>query len=65
VETWTITELGGKVNNPKFHNIVAQTRAAIADLPIDFSRICWGSQCLVLEDSSVWILDNTATWVEI
>ncbi len=62
---WTITKRGGMVVKGLYHEIVAQTRASIATLPTDNTEIAFGSQCLCLEDSSVWILGNNEVWVEI
>jgi hypothetical protein len=62
---WTITKIGGKPNSGLYNEIVAQTRADIAALPTNYDKISFGSQCLCLEDSSVWILDGNNTWKEI
>ena len=41
---------------------VADTRADIASLPTTWAV---GSACLVIEDSSVWILGNDLIWHEL
>lgn len=41
---------------------VADTRADIASLPTTWAV---GSTCLVIEDSSVWILGNDLIWHEL
>lgn len=41
---------------------VADTRADIASLPTTWAV---GSTCLVIEDSSVWILGNDLIWYEL
>lgn len=41
---------------------VADTRADIANLPTTWAV---GSTCLVIEDSSVWILGNDLIWHEL
>ena len=42
--------------------IVADLRSDINDIPTNYSA---GSSCIVLEDSSVWMLGNDKTWHEI
>ena len=42
--------------------IVADTLADIGDLETDFGV---GSDCIVLEDSSVWMLGNDKVWHEL
>lgn len=47
------------------HRIVqftADTRSDIDTLPTDCEQ---GSTCLVIEDSSVWMLNSQKVWVEI
>lgn len=41
---------------------VADTRADIASLPTTWAV---GSTCLIIEDSSVWILGNDLIWHEL
>ena len=41
---------------------VVDTRADVAQLPTKHAA---GSTCLVIEDSSVWMLDSQETWKEI
>ena len=41
---------------------VADTRADIASLPTTWAV---GSTCLVIEDSSVWIIGNDLIWHEL
>ena len=42
--------------------LVADTRADVTQLPTKHAA---GSTCLVIEDSSVWMLDSQETWKEI
>jgi hypothetical protein len=62
---YAITKIGGKVNSGLYNEIVCQNRADISTLPTSYEKISFGSQCLCLEDSSVWILDSENTWREI
>jgi hypothetical protein len=41
---------------------IADERTDIAELPVDDAP---GSSCIVLKDSSVWMLGNDETWHEI
>lgn len=47
---------------PYFAAIVADLLTDIAELPTDFAV---GSTCLVIEDSSLWILGNDKIWHKI
>ena len=42
--------------------IIADTRSDINTIPKTYSA---GSSCIVIEDSSVWMLGNDKTWHEI
>lgn len=44
--------------------IMADERSDIDNLP-DTSEVSMGSNCLVIEDGSVWILNSEDEWVEI
>ena len=52
---------GGNVQSSVVE-VIVDTLAEIADLPTDFGV---GSDCICLEDSSVWMLGNDKTWHEI
>ena len=43
---------------------MADERSDIDNLP-DTSEVSMGSNCLVIEDGSVWILNSEDEWVEI
>lgn len=47
--------------------IVADTLADISDLQIETAEAYYspGSSCIVLEDSSVWMLGNDEIWHEL
>lgn len=47
---------------PYVVEIVLDTRAELTDLPTNFGI---GSDCIVLEDSSVHMLGNDRTWHEL
>lgn len=47
---------------PYVVEIVADTTADVANLPTTYGI---GSDCIVLENSSVWMLGNDQTWHEI
>jgi hypothetical protein len=49
------------ISQPYVCEIVADTRADIEEIPADFAP---GSTCVVLEDTSVWMLGNDAIWHE-
>lgn len=52
---------GGNVQSSVVE-VIVDTLAEIAELPTDFGV---GSDCICLEDSSVWMLGNDKTWHEI
>ncbi len=47
---------------PYYAALVADTNADVDELPTDFAP---GSTCLVIEDSSLWILGNDKIWHKI
>lgn len=47
---------------PYYVALVADTNTDVAELSTDFAP---GSTCLVIEDSSLWILGNDKTWHQI
>lgn len=47
---------------PYYAALVADTNADVDKLPTDFAP---GSTCLVIEDSSLWILGNDKIWHKI
>ncbi len=47
---------------PYYADIVADALTDISEIPTDYAV---GSTCLVIEDSSVWILGNDKTWHQI
>jgi len=47
---------------PYYAALVADTIADVDELPTDFAP---GSTCLVIEDSSLWILGNDKLWHKI
>ena len=47
---------------PEVVEIVADTLADLADLPTEYGV---GSDCIVLENSSVYMLGNDQTWHEL
>lgn len=53
----------GEAISHKIVQFAADTRADIANLPT--STIEAGSSCIVIEDSSVWMLNSEKQWIEI
>ena len=62
---YTIIKIGGKVNNPLHHEIIAHKRKDILDLPTSADKISTGSTCRVMYDKSLWMLDFDQIWKEI
>ena len=44
---------------PYYTELIADTLADIAKLPTSYAA---GSTCLVIEDSSVWVIGNDLNW---
>lgn len=44
------------------NELIADTTADIENLPTDYTP---GSTCIVIEDSSIWILGNDKAWHKI
>lgn len=59
---YNIKQQGDTVQNGIIE-FVADTRADIDNVPTDIGQM--GSTCLVIEDSSVWILDSDKKWHEL
>lgn len=59
---FTLTKQNGSEQYGKIE-FVADDRSDIATLPLE--DILPGSTCLVVEDSSVWILSPSKRWVEL
>ena len=58
---YNIKQQGDTVQNGVIE-FVADTRADIDEIPTNWAM---GSTCLVIEDSSVWILGSDKIWHEI
>jgi hypothetical protein len=52
----TIVKIGGKINNPKYHEIVIQSFHDIDSLPTDPSVICFGSIAYEVAMGRTWML---------
>lgn len=73
-----ITEVRGTPISTRLKQFVCDTVADVANLPTNTKKgtssegqkfeeetVDIGSTCLVLEDSSVWMLSPNGTWVEL
>jgi hypothetical protein len=69
---FTITHVGGKVNNPLYTEIICGQESDIDNLPVDPNTIAWGSHAKVIGEidnggtkecfTSNWLLDSDYVW---
>ena len=58
----TVTQNGNSIQSSVVE-LVADTLQDLDEAPVDYYGV--GSNCIVLEDSSVWVLGNDRFWHQI